>query len=80
MTPSQRARLDRIEAALKSGRVPRGRCPSCPPLGPLPIVEVDRSGALLAGELPKRCSRCGGPHGEITVVEVVRSSPLKEPM
>jgi hypothetical protein len=66
--------MQRLEAALKAAP-PRGRCPECPPIA---LVEVDKSGSLLKGEYPKPCIRCGGPHSEITVVEVVRPLKAKE--
>jgi hypothetical protein len=76
MSKAQRRRMQRLEAALRP-TAPRGRCPECPPIA---LVEVDKSGNLLKGEHPKPCIRCGGPHGEITVVAVVRPSLSKEIM
>jgi hypothetical protein len=64
-----RARLAKLEAAVP---LRAGRCPDCPPPGPIVYVEVDLEGNLLSGEYPPRCARCGGPHGDgIQFIEVV---------
>jgi hypothetical protein len=64
-----RSRLAKLE---DTARLPAGRCPHCPPPGPIPFLEVDRDGNLLSGEYPPRCARCGGPHGDdIRYIQVV---------
>jgi hypothetical protein len=73
-----RSRLAKLEAAVPP---PSGRCPDCPPPGPVVFVDVDAEGNLLSGAYPPRCARCGGPHGDgIRFVEVVLPAVnLREP-
>jgi hypothetical protein len=64
-----RGRLARLEDMT---RLPAGRCPHCPPPGPIPIVEVDEAGNVLSGAYPPRCAACGGPYSEgIRFIEFV---------
>jgi hypothetical protein len=65
---SIRGRLAKLEGA---ARLPAGRCPHCPPPGPIPFLEVDQDGNVLSGAYPPTCACCGGPHGDdIRFIEV----------
>jgi hypothetical protein len=68
-----RRRLAKLEESLRPSA---GRCPYCPPPGPLVFVEVDEEGNVLSGEYPPWCARCGGPSGTcIEFIEVVVAPP-----